>query len=67
MPNPKGQIKGVRVTFNDGNTKDYPATGYDLKNYNFKSGKELALYIFKGKGVKATKLKKKNIRTWETY
>lgn len=58
-------MKGVNVTFKDGNTKFYKSTGYDTKNFNFKSGKEMALYLFHGKGKVATKLKMSKIKTWK--
>lgn len=58
-------MKGVQVTYNDGGTKFYACTGYQLKNFNFKDGKALALYLFKGKGQKAMKLRKAKIKTWK--
>lgn len=58
-------MQGVEVTFTDGNTKFYKCTGYDLKNFTFKSGKETALYLFQGKGKPAIKLKKKKIQSWK--
>lgn len=58
-------MRGVDVTFKDGKSKYYSCTGYDVKNFGFKSGKSRALYLFHGKNKRATKLKLSNIRTWK--
>lgn len=58
-------MKGVEVEYKDGNKKMYNCTGYDVKNFTFdRGGKALALYLFKGKGKKAVKLRMSNIKTW---